>query len=345
MKLPVPEAEGQIAVRAIGDSMDGGKDPIRDGDWLVLRYARSRSLDAVEGGRALVRLASESGGGRYQIKRVVRLDGVWILRSDNPDVVDVEASADATVIAKLHRVIRPEDLGPDIGAMLGEEELRQSFGWDEPLGGSEGDRDWWGRVEGHLFVRVRSKGAFVAPDRLRLTVGDRKPGETVYVLARKDAAWRYCGVGRWSFEEDLWVVDELDYDTWRGLGSSRSVSRSLPDGAEGRAEAIVERVLDGIGAGGWVGDPKKCRIVGRASGGGLRIDGGEDGFDERTVSLTDIAWVLVAQGDVEERGGVLDEARVNRLRYLVGTPKGSTRWIDTGWAIVVIATAGGSRPE
>ena len=71
---------------------------------------------------------------------------------------------------------------------------------------------------------------------------------------------------------------------------------------------------------------------------GLRIDGGPYGFGERTVSLLDIAWVLVAQDDVREKGGVLDEARVNRLRYLEGTPKGSTRWVDTGWGLVLVAS-------
>jgi hypothetical protein len=59
--------------------------------------------------------------------------------------------------------------------------------------------------------------------------------------------------------------------------------------------------------------------------GGVRIDGRPDGFRERTVSVTDIAWVLVARDDVASTGGVLDEARVNRLRYLEGTPKGATR--------------------
>jgi hypothetical protein len=63
------------------------------------------------------------------------------------------------------------------------------------------------------------------------------------------------------------------------------------------------------------------------------VDGGPGGFAERTVSLVDLAWVIVAADDVAEHGGVLDEARVNRMRYLEGVPKGSTRWIDTGWAI------------
>jgi hypothetical protein len=69
--------------------------------------------------------------------------------------------------------------------------------------------------------------------------------------------------------------------------------------------------------------------VGAAKRGGIRIAG--DGFDERTVSITDVAWVVVA--DERREGGLLDEALVNRHRYLEGTPKGSTRWIDTGWAL------------
>jgi hypothetical protein len=73
----------------------------------------------------------------------------------------------------------------------------------------------------------------------------------------------------------------------------------------------------------------------RAPRGGLRIDGGEGGFAERTVSLLDLAWVIVAAEAVQERGGLLDENVVNRMRYLDGTPKPSTRWIDTGWAIAI----------
>lgn len=78
---------------------------------------------------------------------------------------------------------------------------------------------------------------------------------------------------------------------------------------------------------------KRLRIVGRSAGGGLRIDGGDGGFAERSVTGTDLGWVLLAADDVAANGGVLDEARVNGLRYLEGTPKVATRWIDTRWAI------------
>ena len=57
---------------------------------------------------------------------------------------------------------------------------------------------------------------------------------------------------------------------------------------------------------------------------------------ERTVSALDLGWVLQANERMRENQGLLDEAWVNYLRYLEGTPKESTRWIDTGWALVLL---------
>jgi len=117
----------------------------------------------------------------------------------------------------------------------------------------------------------------------------------------------------------------------------------MPQGALDRAKAVVDAVL-------WLHPARRCleqadgrraRVLGGAERGGIRVDGGEGGFAERTVSLQDIAWALVADDDVRENGGILDEGRVNRMRYLEGTPKGSTRWIDTGWALAALALARG----
>jgi hypothetical protein len=84
---------------------------------------------------------------------------------------------------------------------------------------------------------------------------------------------------------------------------------------------------------------RTLRALGVAPQGGLRIDGGPGGFAERTVSLTDLGWGLAARRDVALHGGILDEARVNRLRYLEGTPRAATRWIDTGNALWLLETA------
>jgi hypothetical protein len=135
----------------------------------------------------------------------------------------------------------------------------------------------------------------------------------------------------------MWRIPEVNYGTWRAWGAGKEVSRRLPEGLLTRAEALAESALaQGEGQRDVVqGDGRRARIVGRAARGGVRIAGVDEAFSERTVSLLDLAWVLAAEDDVKANGGLLDEQRVNRLRYLEGTPKGATRWIDTGWAIAI----------
>jgi superfamily II DNA or RNA helicase/diadenosine tetraphosphate (Ap4A) HIT family hydrolase len=327
--LPVRNSGSELfAIRAAGDSMNGGADPIRDGDWLVFRYARGAGLGAVEGRVALLRVEDGSGDAAYQIKRVVRDDGRWRLRSDNPASPSFDASDQTVPVALLVEHVSPESLAPDVGERLEEGSIGKAFGLDtDPRGGREG---------GHLFVLVQGPGQLVAPDQVKIPVPGRRPGETAFVLAaREKKTWRYCGVGRWHEESGAWAIPDVDFDTWRALGAGRRASRALTpaqlERARLAARSIAERHAER-----WVErNGKKCRVLGLAESGGVQIDGGDGGFRRRTVSLTDIGWVLAARGDVTANGGVLDETRVNRLRYLEGTPKDATRWIDTGWAIVL----------
>lgn len=55
--------------------------------------------------------------------------------------------------------------------------------------------------------------------------------------------------------------------------------------------------------------------------------------------MTDVAWALAATAHAEAHDTLLDEALVNRVRHLDETPKGSTRWIDSGWALIAGAAA------
>jgi len=47
--------------------------------------------------------------------------------------------------------------------------------------------------------------------------------------------------------------------------------------------------------------------------------------------------VLVARAEAERLGVPLDEALVNRSRYRVGVTRAQTRWIDTRWAMRMVA--------
>src|SRR5574338_58700 len=92
-----------------------------------------------------------------------------------------------------------------------------------------------------------------------------------------------------------------------GRESSRRPGEQDLDDARKAAEAFVER----FGGRFMEQDGRRFRVVGRSAQGGVRIDGGPDGFRERTVSLTDLGWVIAARRDVAASGGLLDEAREN----------------------------------
>jgi SOS-response transcriptional repressor LexA len=193
---------GLFAVRADGDSMDGGREPIRDGDWLVMRYARGEGIGAIEGRVALVHTADATDAYAYQVKRVVREGNGWTLRSDNPARPSFPASEKTVPIALLVEAIHPEALAPAPGTRIPEDQLAEKFGMQE--------RPRSGRVEGHLFLFIDSKRAFVEPDRLKAPVPDRKPGETAFVLVRQrgreNGPWTYLGVGHWLDGESLWAT-------------------------------------------------------------------------------------------------------------------------------------------
>lgn len=329
VSLPLDDASNDLfAVRVAGTSMDGGKQPLRDGDWAVMRLARSLPASSVENRVVLVQL-SDSSGAQYQIKRLKREGRSWRLTSDNPDGPTFDATEDTTPIARLERAIRPEDLAPPIGVTIAERDIAQRFGFDGVQARSD-------RYSGHLFIFVNEKGTLIEPDRVKFAGVEPRPAETAFVLAhREDGDWQYVGVARQTGERGVWSLPAVDFATWRRWGEGRDVSRRLPETALAKAQLAADALLALPEDQSWItrGDGRKARVLGRAQRGGLRVDGGDDGFAERTVSLNDLAWVIATDDDVAEHKGILDEQRVNRLRYLEGTPKGSTRWIDTGWAI------------
>ena len=191
---------------------------------------------------------------------------------------------------------------------------------------------------------VRADGALSSYETISLS--DPGGRDCVSVFFEQDGGgWRYHGEARRSpVREADWLIDEVDFHTWAEFGAKRGVSRVLPDVASEWASAFVlafaarfERgqMIEGLG--------KQCRFVEVTRTGGIRIDGGDDGFARRSVSATDLAWVLwtIAAEDTD----VIGAPQVHRRRYLSGTPKSKTRYIDTGWALVIAHALGWSAPE
>jgi len=328
--LPITETSPEMfAVRVSGSSMDAGEHPLHDGDWAVMRVCRGEPASAL-GNRVILVEIRTGALTNYQIKRLQRHGTQWVLTSDNPSGPTIDAGQATVPIARLERVVSPSDLAPPTGTVMNESELTTRFGLEElePLSG---------RHQGHLFIFLMERGQLTEPDRLKYDADTPRPSETAFVLARRptDATYRYVGIARQTDRSGVWSIPDVDYATWREYGNAREVSRRLPEGATARAQLTVDALLARKEPDRWLQRTagNRARVLGAAPRGGLRIDGGPGGFVERTVSLVDLAWVFVAADDVAENGGVVDESRVNRIRYLEGVPKSSTRWIDTGWAI------------
>jgi superfamily II DNA or RNA helicase/diadenosine tetraphosphate (Ap4A) HIT family hydrolase len=192
--LPIADPGRDVfAVRVSGTSMDGGKAPLRDGDWALFRFARGVPADALANQVALLQLPGETGGNRFVIKRIARDGTGWRLTSDNPDGPTLTADESTLAIARLVRGVRPEDLAPPLGTRIPDADLATRFGL-------EGLRPVSGRYSGHVFVFVEQPGQLLDPTRVASPVPLR-PGETAYVLARAEGGWRYLGVGRRGHDE------------------------------------------------------------------------------------------------------------------------------------------------
>jgi superfamily II DNA or RNA helicase/diadenosine tetraphosphate (Ap4A) HIT family hydrolase/HKD family nuclease len=201
--LSGPVGERQFAIRVSGSSMNGGAHPLHDGDWAIFEWARNLGIGALEGRVALVGIGDPDEGQDFHIKRVVSREGRFWLRSDNPEVEQRPADR-AVVIARFVRSLRPESLAPTIGAMV--EDIRLAFGLSkDPIGRIA-------RVDGHLFLLAEGKGVLSMPDSWKQAAGDRRPGETAYILARPDpdSLWTYLGVGYWMDEEGEWAFPKAE---------------------------------------------------------------------------------------------------------------------------------------
>lgn len=97
--------------RASGNSMDGGKQPIRDGDYLLLEPINADQAGSISNQIIAVERQNVSGDDQY-VLRVVRKhgDGDYYLQANNPDYADFDVTEGMGTFARLRGVIAPEDV-------------------------------------------------------------------------------------------------------------------------------------------------------------------------------------------------------------------------------------------
>jgi superfamily II DNA or RNA helicase len=114
--------------RASGNSMNGGKQPIRDGDYLLLEHVTPSNAGSITGTvMAIERDDARSGEDQYVLRVVVKTrDGQYMLRANNSDYADMPATDEMRTRARLRAIIDPLDLA--VGQSFQREEIPPLFG-------------------------------------------------------------------------------------------------------------------------------------------------------------------------------------------------------------------------
>jgi SOS-response transcriptional repressor LexA len=101
----------QFIARAVGNSMDGGRNPIRDGDYLLLEWVGSDQAGSITGSTMVVERQDATGDDQYLLRVVEKTDeGRYFLRANNPAYQDLETNEEMRTLARLKKVLEPEEI-------------------------------------------------------------------------------------------------------------------------------------------------------------------------------------------------------------------------------------------
>ena len=113
--------------RATGNSMNGGKKPIMDGDYLLLELVSPTNAGSITGSVMAIERQDESGDNQYLLRVVTKAaDGTHVLKANNPDYSDMVATDEMRTLARLKAVIDPLEL--EVGESFMREEIPALFG-------------------------------------------------------------------------------------------------------------------------------------------------------------------------------------------------------------------------
>lgn len=184
---------------------------------------------------------------------------------------------------------------------------------------------------GYTLHLIETPGQLLTPETLRpMGVLGARP----LAVLKDGERWRFHSAVSLD-DTGQWRIASVELATWRRFGASpEEISRPLGAQQRAYAQAFVARLDLELLKEMWLDvDGVKLRIIGKSAQGGLKL--ALESGKTRSISQTDLAWALYTYEQTQELSGLSVE-RVNQRRYLAGTPKASTRYIDTGWAIRII---------
>lgn len=119
--------ERHFIAKASGNSMDGGKNPIRDGDALLLELVSPTAAGSITGTVMAIERHDANGDNQYLLRIVTKnAQGQYVLRASNRDYEDLAATDEMRTLARLKSVIDPFDL--QVGKAFLRENIPPLFG-------------------------------------------------------------------------------------------------------------------------------------------------------------------------------------------------------------------------
>lgn len=115
--LPLPVSYGKLdpskhfIARAKGNSMDGGRKPIKDGDYLLLELISSTSAGSISGQTLVIEQHNLSGDDQYLLRQVNKISpNNYELLATNPDYETIRSTEEFRTLARFKTIIDPLDI-------------------------------------------------------------------------------------------------------------------------------------------------------------------------------------------------------------------------------------------
>jgi superfamily II DNA or RNA helicase len=113
--------------RAAGSSMDGGKNPIRDGDYLLFELMSPTRAGSITGQVIAIEQQDEAGDDQYLLRVVSKTPaGDYLLKANNPAYPDLLASESMHTRARFKAILDPLEFA--VGQSFKREEIPALFG-------------------------------------------------------------------------------------------------------------------------------------------------------------------------------------------------------------------------
>lgn len=124
------DADKHFIARASGNSMNGGKAPIEDGDYLLLELIKPENAGSITGATLAIERQDEAGNNQYLLRQVLKdSNGQYRLRAKNPDYSDIivtnELLQQFRTFARLKTVLDPLQMA--IGQAIMREDIPALF--------------------------------------------------------------------------------------------------------------------------------------------------------------------------------------------------------------------------